>query len=130
MNQGTFLLWFFNCYCIICDNVGGIRDTFKQDLALEVSRKEKQRHQYFNWNPYQPWSNTRYKKNWSPRESNLKRLLSLLHLDLEGATEVDINPKGRFVSFKVTPSNDKVLCIYGPSWYSSREQLARGRFFE
>ena len=70
------------------------------------------------------------KKIGSPRESHLKGLLSLLHLDLEGATEVDINPKGRFVSFKVSPSNDKVLCIYGSSWYSSREQLARGRFFE
>ena len=34
------------------------------------------------------------------------------------------------MSFKVTPSNDKVLCVYAPSGYSTREQLARGRFFE
>ena len=36
----------------------------------------------------------------------------------------------RFVSFKVTPSNDRVLCIYAPSGHSTREQLARGHFFE
>ena len=34
------------------------------------------------------------------------------------------------MSFKVTPSNDRVLCVYAPSGYSTREQLARGRFFE
>ena len=49
---------------------------------------------------------------------------------LEGVTEVDTDPKERFVSFKVTPSNDKVLCVYAPLGHSTREQLARGRFFE
>ena len=44
--------------------------------------------------------------------------------------KVDIDPKGRFVSFKFTPSNDRVLCVYAPSGYSTREQLDRGRFFE
>ena len=32
--------------------------------------------------------------------------------------------------FEVTLSNDRVLCVYVPSGYSTREQLARGRFFE
>ena len=41
-----------------------------------------------------------------------KELLVLLHPGLEGITEVDTDPKGRFVSFKVTPSNDRVLCVY------------------
>ena len=45
-----------------------------------------------------------------------KECIFLLHLGLEGITEVDNDPKGRFVSFKVTPS----------SRYSTREQLARG----
>ena len=31
--------------------------------------------------------------------------------------------------FVSTPSNDRVLCVYTPSGYSTREQLARGRFF-
>ena len=55
-------------------------------------------------------------------------MLFLLHLGLEGITEVDTDPKGRFVSFKVTPSNESSPCA--PSGYSTREQLARGRFFE
>ena len=34
------------------------------------------------------------------------------------------------MSFKVTLSNDRVLCVYVPSRNSTREQLASGRFFE
>ena len=45
-------------------------------------------------------------------------------------TEVDSNPKGRFVSFKVAPSSDRVVCVYAPSGHGNREQLAKGRFFE
>ena len=39
-------------------------------------------------------------------------MLLLLDLGLEGVTEVETDPKGNFVSFKVTPSNDRVLCVY------------------
>ena len=45
-------------------------------------------------------------------------------------TETETDPKQVFVSFKVTPSNDRVLCIYSPSEHSTRKQLARGHFFE
>ena len=65
-----------------------------------------------------------------PGDSHTKGLLVLLHLGLEDITEVDSDTKGRFESFKVTPSNDKVICVYAPSGYSTREQLTRGRFFE
>ena len=34
------------------------------------------------------------------------------------------------MSFKFTPSNDRILCVYAPSGYSTREQLDRGHFFE
>ena len=51
-------------------------------------------------------------------------------LGLEGVTEVDTDPKGRFMSFKVTPSNDRFLCFYVLSEHSTREQLSRGRFFK
>ena len=44
--------------------------------------------------------------------------------------KVDTDPKGSFVSFKFTPSNHRVLCVYAPSGYGTREQLDRGRFFE
>ena len=66
----------------------------------------------------------------SLEDSHTKGLLVLLHLGLKGVTEVDTDPKGRFASFKVTPSNDRVLCVYAPSGYSTRGQSSRGRFFE
>ena len=44
--------------------------------------------------------------------------------------KIDNDAKGRFVSFTFTPFNDRVLCVYVPSGYSTREQLDRGRFFE
>ena len=65
-----------------------------------------------------------------PGDSNIKRLLVLLHLGLKGITEVDTDQKGRSVSFKVTPSNDRVLLVCAPSGYSTREQLARERFYD
>ena len=51
-------------------------------------------------------------------------MLFLLHLAFEGITEVDTDAKGRFVSFKVNPSNDRVLFAYVNSGYSTRGQLA------
>ena len=48
----------------------------------------------------------------SPGDSHTKGLLALLHLGLEGVTEVDTDPKGRLMSFNATPSNDRVLCVY------------------
>ena len=38
-------------------------------------------------------------------------MLFLLYQGLEGITEVDTDPKGRFVFFKVTPSNDSSLFV-------------------
>ena len=57
------------------------------------------------------------RKNWlghiffSPGYSHTIGMLFLLHLGLEGITKVDTDPKGKFMSFKVTPSNDRVLCL-------------------
>ena len=64
-----------------------------------------------------------------PGDSHTKGLLVLLHLHLEGFTDVDTDQKERFASFNVTLSNDRVLCIYSPSGHSTGELLARGRFF-
>ena len=46
-----------------------------------------------------------------PGDSHTKGMLFLLHLGLEGITEVDTDPKGRFVSFKVTTSNESSLFV-------------------
>ena len=34
------------------------------------------------------------------------------------------------MSFKITLSNNRVLCVCDPSEYSTRQQLTKGRFFE
>ena len=38
-------------------------------------------------------------------------MLFLFHLSLEGVTEVDTDPKGRFVSFRITTSNESSLFV-------------------
>ena len=47
----------------------------------------------------------------SPGDTHTKGMLFLLHLGLEGVTEVDTDPKERFVSFKVTSSNEGSLFV-------------------
>ena len=71
----------------------------------------------------------------SPWDTYSKGILILLHPDFADVTEIDSDPKGRFVSFKAAPSDDRVLCVYAPSGHSNREhsnreQLARGHFSE
>ena len=66
----------------------------------------------------------------SPEDSSTKGLLALLHLGLEGVTEVDTDPNGRLVSFRITPSMTELSLLFVPSGHSTREHLARGRFFE
>ena len=48
----------------------------------------------------------------SSADSHAKGLLVILHLGLESVTEVNTDPKGMSVSFKITPSNDRILCVY------------------
>ena len=57
-------------------------------------------------------------------------MLGQLHPSLEDVTEVDTDPKGRFLSFKITLSNNRVLCLCAPSGHNTRQQLIKGRFFE
>ena len=121
---------------MIYNNVGAIRDFLKQDLALQFCRNQNKvisilTETHINHDQIQYIKNT-----WlcpiffSPGDSHTKGLLVLLHLGLEGITEVDTDSKGMFVSFKVTPSNDRGLCVYAPSGYCSREELVRRRFSE
>ena len=57
-------------------------------------------------------------------------MLGQLHPGLEGITDVETDPKGRFVSFKITLCNNRVLCVCAPSGHCTRDQLTKGRFFE
>ena len=115
---------------MIYDNFGGIRDPLKQNLALQF-RRNRNKDVSILTETHINLDQIRHIRNnclgaicFSPRDSHTKGFLILLHLDLEGVTEVETDPKERFVSFKVTPSLS--LC----SMHSTRKQLPRGRFFE
>ena len=56
-------------------------------------------------------------------------MLFLLHLGLEGVTEVDNDPKERFVSLKVTTSNESCLFVPLQSIAPENSWLG-GVFFE
>ena len=100
------------------DNFGGIRDPLKQNLAFQFCRNQNKdvsilTETYINLDQIHHIRN-----NWVgaifffPGDSHTKGLLFLLHLGLEGVTEVDTDPKGRCASFKVTLSNNRVLYVY------------------
>ena len=117
-------------------NFGGIRDPLKQNLPLQLWRNQNKDVSISTETHINLDQIHHIRNNWlgaivfSPEDSHTKGLPVLLHLGLEGVAEFATDPKGRFVSFKVTPSNDRVLCVYAPSVHNTREQLARGRFFE
>ena len=125
-------LWISNDYSMIYVNFGDISDPLKQNLALQICRNRNKDVSILTETHDNLDQIHHIRNNWlsaiffSPGDSHTKGLLVLLHLGLEGVTEVDTDPKGMFVSFKVTPSNDRVLCVYVPSGHSTREQLSRG----
>ena len=103
---------------MIYENFGGIRDCLKQNLGLQFCRNQNKDVSILTETHINLDQIHHVRNNWlraiffSPGDSHTKGLLVLFHLGLEGVTEVDTDPKGRFVSFKVTPSNDRVLCVY------------------
>ena len=131
-----FFLWISVGYSIIYVNFGGIRDPLKQNLALRFCRNRNKDVSVLTKTHINLDQIHHIRNNWlgaiffSPGDSHTKTLLVLLRLHLEGVTEVDADPKGRSVSFKVTSSNNRVLWFMPFSGHSTREQLARGRFFE
>ena len=99
---------------MIYDHVGDIRHPLK---AFKFCRNQEKvisilTETHINHDPIQHKRN-----NWlgpiffSPGDSHTKGMLFLLHLGLEGITEVDTDPKERFVSFKVTTSNESSLFV-------------------
>ena len=117
-------------------NVGVIRNPVKQEITLEFCRNQKRDICILSEAHINHEQIHQIRNNWlrpiffSPGDTVSKGILILLHPGFTDVTEVDSDPKGRFVSFKVAPSSDRVLCVYAPSGHSNREQLARGRFFE
>ena len=114
------------------DHIRGIRDLLKQDLALEFSRNQNKvisilTEPHMNHDQIHNIGNNWLGSNFfSLGYSHTKGCLSCFIWDLK----VDIDPKGRLVSFKFTPFNDRGLYVYPPSGYSTGEPLDEGRFFE
>ena len=101
-------------------NVGSIRDPLRQDLALAFYRKQNKCTRILTETHIKQDQILHIRNNWlgaifhSPGSSHTKEFIAQLHPSLEGATEVDTDPKGRSVSFEVTLSNNRVLCFCAP----------------
>ena len=121
---------------MIYANAGSIRDPLKQDLALDFYRKQNKYISILTETLIKHDQILHVRNNWlghiflSPGISHTKRFIAQLRPGFEGVTEVDTDPKGRFVSFKVTLSNNRVLYVCAPKIHNTREQLVKGRFFE
>ena len=117
-------------------NVGGIRDPLKQDLALEFCRKQNKYISILTETHIKHDQILHIRNNWlgpiflSSGSSHTIGLIAQLHPGLQGVTEGDTDPKGRFVSFKVNLSNNRVLSFCVPSRHNTRPQLVKGRFLE
>ena len=102
---------------MIYDNFDGIKDPLKQNLELQFCRN-RYKDVIISTEEHINLDQIHYiRNNWlgsiffSPGDSHTKELLVLLLLSLEGVTEVDTDPKGRFVSTKIVPFNDRVLYV-------------------
>ena len=95
-------------------------DPLKQDLALDFYRKQNKYINILTETHIKHDQILHIRNNWlgpiflSPGTSNTKAFIAQLHPGFEGVTEVDTAPKGRFVPFKVTLSNNRVLCFCAP----------------
>ena len=103
------------------DHIGSIRDPLKQDLALEFCRNQNKVISILTETHINHDQIHHIRNNWlgsnffSLGDSHTKGCLSCFIWDLK----VDTHPKRRFLFFKFTPSNDRVLCVYAPSGYSA-----------
>ena len=100
---------------MIYGRVGATRDPLKQELAPEFCQNQKKT-SLFQLKLISTMIKYTIARNKtliisSPGDSHTKGMLFLLHLSLEGVTEVDTHPKGRLVSFKVTTPNESSLFV-------------------
>ena len=111
-------------------NVGDFEDPLKQNLALEFCRNQNKDFVILTVSNINHDQIHHIINNWmdhiffSHGDTHTKGLLVLLHPGLVGVTEADTDPKWRFMSY------DRVLCIYASSGHNTREQPARGHFFQ
>ena len=102
-------------------NFGGIRDPFKQNLALQFFRNRSKDVSILTKTDINldQVRNNHIRNNslgaifLSPGNSHTKGLIVLLHLGLEGVTEIDTDPKERCVSFTL-PSLMTKFSVFMP----------------
>ena len=105
---------------MIYANVGSIRDPLNQDLALDFYRKQNKYISILTETRIKHDQILHIRNRWlgptfhSPGSSHEKGFIAHLHPGLEGVTEVDTDTKWRFVSFKVTLSNNRIVCFLCP----------------
>ena len=116
--------------------LNNITDPLKHNLVLQLCRSQNKDVSFSTETNIKLYQIHHIKNNWLGVIFFLFEIVTqkdcfvLFHVSFERNTKVDTDLKGRFASFKVTPSNDRVLCDYTLSGYSTRQQLLRGRFFE
>ena len=121
-----------SCTCSIVD----FKYPLKKDLALEFCRNQSKDFSILTDTHINHDQIHHIRNNWldpiffSPRDNHTKGFVLLLHSGLEGVTKVEADPKRRYVSFKVTPSNKRVFFVYATSGHKIREHLVREHFFE
>ena len=102
---------------MIYNRVGATRDPLKQYLAPGFCQNQKKVIRILTETHINHDQIHHTRNNWlgpiffSPGYSHTKGMLCVLHLGLEGISEVDTDPLGRFVSFKVTTSNESSLFL-------------------
>ena len=120
-------LWISNGYSMVYTDFCGIRDLFKSNQAPQFCRNQNKDVSILTKTHIKLYQIHHIRNNWlvpiffSPGDCHTKGFLALLHMALEGITEVGTDPKGRFVTFKVTLSNGRVLWVYASLGHSTKE---------
>ena len=103
------MIWQFKHYSILYANVGGIRDPVKQEIALEFCRSQNKDISILAESHIGQNQIHQIENKWlgpiifAPGDTFSKGILILLHPGFDDITDVDTDPKGRFVSFRVAP---------------------------
>ena len=110
-------------------NVVHIKDPSKQDLSLEFCKNKNKSisiltESHINLDQIQHIKRHWLAPSFSLLENHSDGLPVMLHPDHTDHAD----PKWRFLSLQVTPSDDRVLCVYVPSEQSTKKQLTRGVF--
>ena len=120
---------------MIYDHIGGIRDPLKQDLVPGFCRSQNKVISILT-DPHISHDQIHHiRTNWSgsnffcPGDSRTKGCLYCFIWVLKVSLRFTLIQKGGLCPLRLLPLMT-VLCVYAPSGNNSREQLARGHFFE